>query len=479
MREYPSVSETLTFGAIVLIVAGGFTAAVLMAKLTERFPVPGPALFLLVAAGASDLFPGLTLPTRSVERIGVVALVVILFDGGMHVGLRRFRSAALEISVLGVAGTFATAALVAVAARAFFDFGWTSAGILGAALAPTDPAVLFSVLGKREIAGRTGSILEGESGANDPVGIALMLGMLDFATHPHSSFWVVPREFAVELAVGVAVGIAGAHALLLLLRRVPLPQENLYPIGTLAGAGVIYGATSVAHGSGFVAVFIAGLLVGDERAPRKGEIERFHTTLAGLAEIVVFTTLGLTVEIAQLGEQHAWLDGLVMAIVLAFVVRPLVAWPLLLPTRLSRGERLFVAWGGLKGAVPILLGTLALLEGVADARLIYRIVFVVVAFSVLVQGTTMPLVAHGLGVPMRLREPRNIRRYVVGAGSRADGAVVKHVMIGHGSWIERVARSGVDLPARGSTVMRAGDEVWLIADADDVGRLTSVFGPQP
>ena len=151
------MSELLTFGVIVLIVAGGFSAAVGMSKLTERFPVPGPALFLLAAAVASDIFPGLSvLSIESAERIGVVALIVILFDGGMHVGWRRFHGSAFEITALGVLGTFATAALMAVFAHYLFDFDWTTAGIVGAALAPTDPAVMFSVLGKREVGGRSG-----------------------------------------------------------------------------------------------------------------------------------------------------------------------------------------------------------------------------------------------------------------------------------------------------------------------------------
>jgi cell volume regulation protein A len=397
------VTETTDFGLIVLIVAGGFAVAVALSKLTDRFPVPGPAIFLLAAAIASDIFPGLTLPIRSVERIGVVALVVILFDGGMEVGLRRFRSAVVEITLLGLLGTFATAGLIAVAAHEFFDFGWTAAGILGAALAPTDPAVMFSVLGRREIGGRSGTILEGESGANDPVGIALMIGMLEFATHADASFAVVVEEFVIQMSVGLAIGIAGAMLLLPLVRRASLPSEALYPIGTLAAAGVIYGTASVAHGSGFLAVFVAGLFFGDARAPYKSRIVRFHKSLASLAEIVVFAALGLTIELSHLGEENIWVDGLLLALILAFVARPVVVGPLLLPARLRWGERLFVMWGGLKGAVPILLGTLVVLEDIPDARRIYEIVFVVVAFSVIVQGTSIPLVARRLGVPIAER----------------------------------------------------------------------------
>src|ERR671934_1410443 len=321
------MSEFHEFGTIVLVVALGFFGALGTYKLTERFPVPAPALFLLVAAVASDVFPGLAsaISIHNVERIGVVALIVILFDGGMQVGWRRFRGAALPITSLGILGTFATAAVMAVFAHELFDFDWTVAGVLGAALSPTDPAVMFSVLGNREIGGRTGTILEGESGANDPVGIALMIGMLAYATSSHGSAWTVVREFWLEMAVGLAVGVAGAWVLLRLMRNVSLPNEGLYPLRTLAAAGVVYGAAAVAHGSGFLAVFVTGLLVGDARAPYKAEIERFHTSLASIAEIVVFAALGLTVDLTDLGNENLWADGLLLALLLAVVARPLVA----------------------------------------------------------------------------------------------------------------------------------------------------------
>jgi cell volume regulation protein A len=395
------VTEIQDFATMVLLVAAGFSLALAASKLTERFPLPGPALFLLAAALASDVFPGLAEHTsiREVERIGVVGLILILFDGGMLVGWRRFRASAVPIVSLGTLGTFATAGLMAVAAHWLFDFSWTSAGILGAALAPTDPAVMFSVLGNREIGGRTGTILEGESGANDPVGIALMIGMLELATHPGSSFWVVVREFSIEMAVGMAIGVAGG----VLLRRAmtwSLPTEGLYPLRTLTAAASIYGVAAVAHGSGFLAVFVAGLLVGDAEAPFKSEIESFHTSLASLAEIVVFVALGITIDLTDLGANHLWLDGILLALILAFVARPLVVAPLLWPARLHWGERLFVMWGGLKGAVPILLTALAVLSGVEGAVRLYGIVFIVVALSVIVQGTSLPLIAGRLGVPI-------------------------------------------------------------------------------
>lgn len=385
-----------------LVVAGGLLLALIATKLNERLPVPEPALFLLLAAIASDVFPKLSerLSIQQVERIGVVALIVILFNGGTLVGSRRFRVAAVPIFSLGVLGTFATAGVIAVAAHYLFDFSWTIAGILGAALAPTDPAVMFSVLGQREIRGRAGTILEGESGVNDPVGIALMIGMIELAQDADASFWVVVEEFSIEMTVGLAVGVLGAVAMRPLL-RFSLPNPGLYPLRTLAAAGVIYGAASAAHGSGFLAVFVAGVALGDADVPLRESIERFHTSLASLAEVVVFAALGLTIDLTDILSSTRVLEGLALAVILALIARPLAVGPLLLPVRMRRNERLFVIWCGLRGAVPILLAAFALLADVDDARRVYEIVFVVVAFSVLVQGSSVPFVARRLGIRMR------------------------------------------------------------------------------
>jgi potassium/hydrogen antiporter len=396
------MGEITRYGLAILIVSGILAVAVVSNRVSERVPIPAPAIFLLAAALTVHFWPsvGREISVLEVERVAVVALILILFDGGARVGSKRFRAAAVPITVLGVFGTFTTAGLVALAGHYLFDFSWTGAGILGAALAPTDPAVMFSVLGKHEVGGRTGTILEGESGVNDPVGIALMLGMIEFATTDNATFWVVVKEFALEMSIGLAIGIAGAWIVLEALRRVHLANPALYPLRSLAAAGVIYGAAAVAHGSGFLAVFVAGILIGDADYPRRRDVERFHTSLASLAEVVVFIGLGLTVHKVNLAP--VWKDGLLIALVLVLFARPFGIAPLLAPFRLRRGERLFVMWSGLKGAVPILLAAFALLENVPGSERIYGIVFVVVAFSVICQGSTVPFVARRMGIPMRV-----------------------------------------------------------------------------
>ena len=212
--------EVHDFGVIVLLVATAFALAVVTSRLSERLRIPGPALFLIAAALLSDVFPSLgDLSIRTVERIAVVALVVILFDGGARIGLRRFRKVAIPVLSLGVVGMFATAGLMMLAAHTLLDFSWITSGLIGAAIAPTDPAVMFSVLGRREVGGQPGRSCEAESGANDPVGIALMIGMIEFATSDDGTVWTVVREFVLEMSVGLAVGVAGAYLLLLTVRR--------------------------------------------------------------------------------------------------------------------------------------------------------------------------------------------------------------------------------------------------------------------
>jgi cell volume regulation protein A len=359
-------------------------------------------LLLIVAAVASEISDRLAglLTFQDVQRVATLALIAILFDGGTSIGLQKFRTAAVPITILGVLGTFATAPLVAVAAHYLLGFDWTVSLLIGAALAPTDPAVTFSVLAGKEVEGRSGTILEGESGFNDPVGIALMIGMIELAVHPSAGIADVAWEFLREMGIGLAVGAIAGVVMLQALRRVPLPDGSLYPLAVILGAGVVYGLAAVSHGSGFLAVFVAGIVIGDAEIPKHLEVHHFQSALANLGELAVFVALGLTVDLGYILSGSLWWEGLVLAVILGFVVRPLVVTPLLLPSRLSHGERLFVTWAGLKGAVPILLASLAVVAHTEQANQIYGVVFVVVLFSVIVQGTLVPRVAERLGVPM-------------------------------------------------------------------------------
>jgi cell volume regulation protein A len=489
-RKAPAVAHNSSFALTVLLIAAVGLVAVLSNRLTERVKIPSPALVLVGAAIAVKAVPALHAPPQqAVERVVTVALACILFDGGMHIGWTRFRSAFAPIVSAGVAGTFATVAAAAVLLHAAFGLSWYVAVLAATAIAPTDPAMVFSVLGRREISGRAGTILEGESGANDPVGIALMTALIAAGGLGWAAAGAAGGQFLLQMGAGAAVGIAGGHGLAWFTRRVPLPSEGLYPLRTLASALLIYGVATLAHGSGFLAVFAAGIILGDQRAPFKREVERFHAALASLAEIVAFAILGLTVNLEVIARADVWIPGVITAAVVAFVIRPILVGLCLTPARLARGERAFVLFAGLKGAVPILLGTFLLTAGIPGAERLYGIVAVVVIFSVFVQASLVPAAARLLRIRMRTIEPQpwalgvrlqdepsGVHQVTIQPGSPADGHTVADLTSLPGqAWVSFIVRDGQLVPISDDTTLRAGDHVLVLADPALHDKLTAAF----
>lgn len=478
------------YALIVLFASAVGLVAVMANRLTERVKIPVPLLVLAGAALAAHVVPALPVPPeRTVERIITIALVLVLFDGGMHIGWMRFRAAAGPIVTVGVLGTFLTAAGSAVVLHMIFGISWYLALLVATAVAPTDPAVVFSVLGRREIAGRSSTILEGESGANDPVGIALMASLLAAGSLGVAGFAATGVEFLRQMLIGGAVGILGGRVLLWFIRRVPLPSEGLYPLRTLAVSLMLYGIATLAHGSGFLAVFVAGILIGDAPAPFKPEIERFHAALAGLAEIVAFAVLGLTVDLDIVTRTDVWFPGLVLFVAMTVLIRPLAVGACLLGVRLRTNERRFILMAGLKGAVPILLGEFLRAAKVPEAERLYGIVVVVVALSVLVQGSSITTLARALGLPMRTTEPQpwavgvrvqdeptGVHRLTVAAGSAVDTATVEALGDRAGEvWVSIVVRGGALVEVSADTELHAGDDVVVLAKPELAKALRELF----
>ncbi len=478
------------FALLVVLMAAVGLVAVLSNRLAYRVKLPSPALFLVGAAIAAKVIPALHGPSQqAVEYVVTVALVCILFDGGMNIGWARFRSAAAPITVVGVLGTFLTVFAGALLVHLAFGLAWYVSLLVATAVAPTDPAVVFSVLGQREVSGRAGIILKGEAGANDPVGIALMVSLIAAAGVSAGAFAHVGGEFLLQMAVGVAVGVVGGRALLWFTRRVPLPSEGLYPLRTLACVLLLFGVATLAHGSGFLAVFAAGIVLGDERAPFKREIEAFHSALASLAEIVAFIVLGLTINLSVIAQADVWIPGLILGAALAFAIRPVLVGLCLIPARLKSNERNFVLFAGLKGAVPILLGSFLLAAHVPGAERLYGIVAVVVVFSVVVQGSLTPAAARLLRVPMRVIEPEpwalgvrlrdepgGVHRFTIKPGSPADGRTIDDLADLPGdAWVSFIVRDGQLVPIKGDTRLQAADDVLVLAPPDLREKLTTAF----
>ncbi len=473
--------EITDFADPLTLVALGLVLAALATSLTGWLPIPAPALFLGGAAAAAAVAPSLQedVTILTVERIAVVALIVILFNGGRDIGARRFRASLGAIGSLGLLGTFMTAGAMAVAAHVILGLDWAVAGVLGAAIAPTDPAVMFSVLGRREVGGDSGAILEGEAGINDPAGIAVLLGMVELATHPDNSILIVAQEFALEMGIGAALGYVGGRIIVATMARVRLGGSGLYPVLALGLALLLYGGTAQVGGSGFFAVFIAGMLLGDAKLPYAGEVDRFTSSLASLAEVAVFLALGLTIDLAAIPRED-WLGGAALLVIMALLVRPVVVVVTLARSALSRNEKTFIAWSGLKGAVPILLAAFAVLGEVPESNRIYDVVFVVVVGSVVIQGGLVPLVAERLKIPMQLQPelpwemtvklaepPRDRVELPVESGSQADGALLSSLPLGERAWVTLVVRESHAVPPHPDLVLVAGDVVFALGVEDE------------
>jgi len=382
-----------------VLVAGAIGVLALVASRAARvLRIPAPAIFLLagvIVASFSDKSHDAA-SFGHVAALGSYALIFILFEGGYsNGGWLRTGPSVRPILMLGVFGTLATTALLGAAAHWLVGLSVPLSVLVAVALAPTDPAAVFSVLGESDVEGSTDIILEGESGANDPVGISLMLGAIAYYD-AGGSIASVGVDFVVQLAVGIAVGASCGFILGEILRRVRFGADALHAVAAVAGAFLTFAFATQLHGSGFLAVFVAGLLVGRLEVRAHEATEGVLSVTAALSEMAMFTALGLTVSFDNLG--HAVPRALALFALLTFLIRPLVTWAALAPEPLTRGERAFVAWGGLKGAVPILLASFPILAGIEDATLVYDIVFVAVAASVLVQGATLPFLARRLGL---------------------------------------------------------------------------------
>ncbi len=379
--------------ALLLAVAGvAATAALALEPAARSLGIPTPLVFLLGGLGLGLIWGGSHAAARpdAIAIFGSVALVIVLLQGGLATGLGAVRRQLAPVLALGVVGTGVTFGLVALAAHAFAGLDWTQSLLLGAVLSPTDPAAVFAAV-SRAGAGkaRIVPLLEGEAGFNDPVAIALTLALVAAAGSPDGiDALSIAGTTMRELAVGSAVGlVAGVVAVRVLGPRKP-EIAMAPPLAVLAGGLATFGVGSLAHGSGFVAVYLYGLVLGDAAdLPQAADVRAFGEQLGAVAEIAMFVLLG--VALAQVPLQGALVDAAVLTLVLVLVIRPGIAYPALRAFRFSHGEAVFASAGGLKGAVPILLAALPLQADIDGSRRIFALAGLVVLASLAVQGSAV------------------------------------------------------------------------------------------
>ncbi len=485
MVEPLTTALVLAAGGVLLIIAG------LASPLSRRLGVPALLVFLLlgIAAGSEGVV-GIPFEDYALAfRLGVVALVLILFDGGLNTPLVVFRRNALRAGLLATLGVLLTAAAVA-ACCVLLGFSLPVAVLVGAVVSSTDAAAVFSVLrgsGVR-LKETTGATLEVESGLNDP--LAMMLTVV--ATEALLGTQHLDAGTVLDLLLHVGVGIAGGLifglAARVLLRHANLPAAGLYPVFTTAIAFAAYGVPTLANGSGFLAVYLAAIILASGPMPYRAGIRRVHDALAWLGQLGMFLLLGLLVFPSRLLPLA--LKGLALALMLACLARPLAVLLTLLPFRLAWRERAFISWVGLRGAVPIVLATYPVLRGVPEGRQVFDLVFFVVLVNSLLPGATVAWVARRLGLaephkpmPTASVELVSLREYAgefiwyyVSRASAVVGAQVRELPLPDGCVMVLLLRGDAVIPARGELAIQDGDHVCMLATPEDRALLDLLFG---
>jgi cell volume regulation protein A len=487
------VNELARFALLLLVFGVLLGVSVLFSRASERFGLPIALIFMVVGMLAGVDGPG------GIEfgdfhlafRLGTAALVLILFDGGLNTPLTAVRRAILPAGILATVGVAGTAALMAIGARLLLGFSWPLALLLGAIVSSTDAAAVFSVLrgSGLHLRKRLAATIEVESGLNDPMAMILTIVLTENLITPGGiNLWRTPAVVVLELAIGVAAGWAIGLGGRRLLMRLKLPAEGLYPVLTVALASLAFALPTLMHGSGLLGVYVAGVTLGAGDLPYRAGIFRVHDALAWLSQITMFLLLGLLVNPSHLPAVAV--IGLVLALLLAFVARPLVVALCLWPLGFARKEIGYIGWVGLRGAVPIILATVPVLAGASGAEGIFNVVFFIAVVNAFVPGATVPFLTRRLrlqrvGGPeaptvlaLNSREPLKglLLSFHVDGILAVSGLTIGDLELPEDSAVILLVRDRTLLPPRPELTLEAGDQVYVVAQPEDRGLVQLLFG---
>jgi len=483
--------------AELILIAGALLAAgILGALLADRVRVPGLLLFLgLGMLAGSQGIGGIEFDDTELARtLGTIALILILFEGGLTAGWREIRPVLGTAASLATIGTAVTAVIAGLAAKLIFGLSTLEGMLVGAAIAATDSAAIFAVLRRSTLEKRLARSLEGESGMNDPVALLLVIGFIEWIQEPGYGLADMAGLLALKLGIGIVVGVAIGRLAVAALNATRLPTDGIYPVATIAIAGLAYGLAEVAHGSGLLATYLAALALGGASIPARRTVVAFHEGLGWVAQIALFILLGLLIFPSSLDSVA--LEGLALSAALIFVARPIATFIATALAPLNVRERAMLGWAGLRGATPIWLATFPVVAGVGTGEELFSIVFFVVVTSTLVQGATFEPLAQRLGLttdepalPRRLLESGRIRRmggdviaYRLPEGAAASGHRVRELELPREALVNVIVRDGHAIPPRGSTELQEGDELHVLVRSElreEVEALTNIWTKGP
>jgi cell volume regulation protein A len=477
-------------GELILVAGALLAAGIAASLLAARVRLPGLLIFLTVGMViGSDGTGWIDFGDYELARtIGIVSLALILFEGGLTAGYEEIRPVLRPAIVLALGGTFLTAGVTGLAAIWLFELSTLEGLLLGSIISSTDGAAIFALLRGSTLRRPVARTLEGEAGLNDPVAVLLVIGFVEWIEEPGFGLGDMAVLFVMELGIGLVAGLAVGWLAAKGLSRVRLDSAGLYPVATLATAALAFGLAEALHGSGFLAAYLAGLALGSARIPAKRTVTVFHQGLAWVAQIGLFLALGLLVFPSELGGVA--LKGTVLALVLVLVARPLAAFASTAFDPFSAADRFILGWAGLRGAVPVVLATFPVIDGVPHSLEFFNIVFFAVVISTLLQGTTFEPLAKRLGVttsepalPRPLAETGTIRRlgaeiveYPVAPDDAVVGHRVRELGLPRDALLSVIVRGEEAVLPRGSTRVEAGDRLHVVVRSEVADRLAEVVG---
>ena len=483
-----SLELILLIGSVLILIS------VAIAKFSDNLGVPILLLFLGIGILAGSEGPGGIYfdDAKLAQSIGIIALIFILFAGGLDTNWREVKPIIWQAMSLATIGVFLTALTVGIFAVFILNFSVLEGLLLGAVISSTDAAAVFSILRSRKISlkGTLKPLLELESGSNDPMAVFLTVGIIQLILTPDSKWTYLPLLFLFQMGVGSVIGLGFGKVVALLLNRMKFSYEGFYPVFSLAFSVFIYAITTAVGGSGFLAVYLAGIVIGNSEIVHKKNLFRFFDGLAWLSQIGMFLTLGLLVFPSHLVPVIG--IGLMVSTFLLLIARPLSVYISLALSNYQWREKAMVSWVGLRGAVPIILATFPLLANVPNAELIFNLVFFIVLTSTLLQGWSIPIVAKSMKVNIPVKQKRwypiefesrtgmdtELIELIVPYHSIAVGKSLVELGLPNDSLIVLVVRNDNYLVPSGGTVLEAGDTLLALVNKDNLDQVRTILAEQ-
>ena len=475
----------LFFGSFLILVS------VFITRFSHNFGIPALLLFLVVGilAGPEGPLGFHFTDIHLAQSIALVSLIFILFDGGLETHWSSVRPIAVRGGTLATIGVGITATVIGIAAMYVLRISLLEAMLLGAIVSSTDAAAVFSILRSRQInlRGTIAPLLEFESGSNDPMAVFLTLSFIEMLTVPETSPYSLITRFLMQMGIGGIVGFSLGRLMVHLLNRLKVSHEGLYPVFALAFSIFIYGVTTIVQGSGFLAVYIAGIVVGNNDFIQKKTMIRFFNGTAWLSQISMFLALGLLIVPSELLGVTG--EGFLIAAVLMFVARPVSVFISLTRANFSFKEKIFISWVGIRGAVPVILATFPLVAGISVAHNFFYLTFFVVITSVVFQGWTVPILAKRLGLVSRIssqyrlplefassdNKETELVDFIVPYHSAIIGRPIVEIGMPKDSLIVLVSRDNKFVVPSGGTVLEEGDTLLVLVTKQNVGEVRRIL----